>query len=164
MLVASIQQGGSGGPSNLYAESDAADPNNETNTVSANWDPGNGDYSFTSVSTSPTNGSYHISYNRLNTGVEEWGVTISGLTVGVPATILYDARCNSTSGSTIVYLRTANGWTSQVGNGITNDDTWNYDEELTGTPTATTVKITFKFDNGGTAGDYTWIDNIRIAQ
>lgn len=88
MLLASIQQASGGAPpSELYTLGDAADPNNETNTVqegsgATGWHDNSGsDIAFSSVAGDQTTYAMRMDLSSTNAARAEWYVDLTGGTV-----------------------------------------------------------------------------------
>ena len=145
----------------LYNGNDAADPNNETDSVGSNWDTSNtGTATFTSITGGAYEGDYFIELERTGAAVFEQGFsfnTVPGHVYQVNAQMKSDA----VEGGTQMIARTGNGWATQQIAASNTTDTWEL-ETITVTATDTSGIITFKINNSAPVGRKTGIDNVRI--
>ena len=144
--------------STLYNLGDAADPNNETNTVSGSWTT-DADGTTASVTTSPYDGSYSVEIERTNTGTLELGFP---LTVADATSTSVSVRCYEVSGDWQILLRDFNGWSTTQFTSIGGTGTW-VEMIFTATTAATTASITFK-DQNSTVGNKLRVDYVIVTQ
>lgn len=154
---AALQQGG--GPENVYQEGDAADPNNETNTRSANWTT-NANGNIVSAS-DPHDGAYSLELTRTTAGTFELGIPLTVENGATYDVTLYVKRTAGDNNLT-VYLRSFNGWTAEQSQ-VTTSTTYTL-ISLTGTTNAITANITFKQNNSSAVGTKWQIDNIVVTK
>lgn len=161
MLLASQQQAGGSTP--LYTNLDAANPVNETNSASG-WTVDLGDLSVAVDASDKVNGSYSLKFTQ-DSGTNLQSTMLVSFTaiIGHTYQILVDAKRDNYSGVEI-WLRSANGWTTQVGTTLSAGSVgvWGYDNTLTSEASSTSPSIRFGTTSGGDSGHSFHIDNIRI--
>jgi hypothetical protein len=151
---------------NLYAEGDAADPNNETNTVGSGWEDYNGGNSLTSDGTENQIGSYSLK-SECTSDVLATG---SNLPIDVEniktysLSFYYKSFVPGTSVNGPAIYQSTNCTLDINGTQLTAT-TWT---EVTGTITATATgvaKLRFYTALGtGNIGNILWLDNIVITE
>ncbi|UOY07733.1 hypothetical protein L0P88_04080 [Muricauda sp. SCSIO 64092] len=103
---------------NLYTNLDAANPNNETNSV-ANWVDNGGQVTVTSISTDPQNGSFHLRVtNNENNAYNRAEISVSGFTIGNSYTwTFYGKAINDTTDTMVSVVEGVSGSTRNIPSG-----------------------------------------------
>ncbi|MBO0323452.1 hypothetical protein J0X14_14180 [Muricauda sp. CAU 1633] len=159
LLLASQQQASAS--SYVYNEQDAADPNNETDSVGANWssDP---TIDITSSTGQADNGTYSLNIDcNATASLDVASLTLVNVDNGDNVTI--SGRIYENQGNWTVRLETANGWDSAVNDSGFTDNTW-VDFSVTGTADQDDPVVDFRAPSTAVSGFDIFIDAITVTK
>lgn len=165
MLQASIQQASGGAaPSELYTFGDAADPNNETNTVAtgagaSGWHDNSGsDITFTSTTGDATSYAIRMELSSSNAARAELYIDLEA---GVTYDYVIRGRASAATKVRILDPRGLGGDYASINSQPYMTTSWATYNLTLSPPTTDTYRIWFDF-NGETSGDWGEIESISI--